>query len=168
MYETPAEIAELQGLLEASFAAASQHLLSIMTPDRRVGAERLVAELPSPAVLSIATVTKRGEPRISAVDGHFLHGHWYFTTLASSLKARQLAGRGSISASFLPKPTFGVFCHGRAERLTDGPDRAMLIEHCLATYHQSPDEWGSEIGYYRIDAHWLVAFDGSKAAAARA
>lgn len=161
MHETLAEIDELQRLLDASFAVASEHLLSIMTPGRRVGADRLVTELPSPAVLSIATVTKRGEPRISAVDGHFLHGRWYFTTLASSPKARQLAARGSISASFLPRPTFGVFCHGRAERLADVPERAMLIEHCVLTYGQAPDEWGSDIGYYKIDAHWLVAFDGA-------
>ena len=80
MWETSDELAAVQHLLDVSFERASEHLLSIMSPERRLGAERLVADLPSPAVLNIATVTARGEPRISAVDGHFLHGHWYFTT----------------------------------------------------------------------------------------
>ena len=31
-------------------------------------------------VLSAATVTAAGEPRISALDGHFLHGTWTFST----------------------------------------------------------------------------------------
>lgn len=61
------------------------------TPDeRRLSAERLAAEIPSPAVLTIATVTARGEPRVSAVDGHFLHSCWHWTTAAESPKARQL------------------------------------------------------------------------------
>ena len=72
MRETPEELAALQRLMDDSFARGSRHLAAIMTPPRRLSAERLVADLPSPAVLNIATVTARGEPRISAVDGHFI------------------------------------------------------------------------------------------------
>ena len=161
MFETTDEIEALQRLLDASFARASEHLVSIMTPGRRVSAARLVTEFPAPAILSIASVTRHGEPRISAVDAHFRHGRWYFTTLAGSPKARQLTARNAISASFLPRPTFGMFCHGRAFLLSDGPERATLIEHLVATYGQSPDEWGEEIAYFRIHAEWLVAFDAS-------
>src|SRR5664279_1343232 len=93
MEETTPELLALQQLLDTSFARASPHLTSIMTPARRLTAERLVADLPVPAVLNIATVTANGEPRISAVDGHFLRGHWYFTTESRSPKARQLDAR---------------------------------------------------------------------------
>src|SRR5262249_39525144 len=74
MYETPSEPDALQELLAASFAGASQHLSGIMPPERRLTAEQLAADLTGIAVLNIATVTARGEPRVSAVDGHFLHG----------------------------------------------------------------------------------------------
>jgi pyridoxine/pyridoxamine 5'-phosphate oxidase len=154
--ETTEELAELQQLLDASFARASEHLKAIMTPERRLSAERLVAEVPTPAVLNIATVTARGEPRISAVDGHFLHGRWYFTTSADSPKAWQLRDRPAISASFTPRDGFGIFCHGSAVHL-DGAEREMLRSHFIATYGQDPEQWG-RIAYCRIDASWLVGF----------
>jgi hypothetical protein len=156
MRETPEELAALQRLLDDSFARASEHLVSIMTPERRLTAARLVAELPSPAVLNLATVTARGEPRLSAVDGHFLHGRWYFTTAARSPKVWQLRARPAVSASYTPRDGHGVFCHGRAVLLS-GADREMLRQHFIATYGQDPEEWG-EIAYARIEPDWLVGF----------
>ena len=148
----------LQDLLDASFAHASEHLRSIMTPQRRLNAERLVAELPCPAVLNIATVTARGEPRISAVDGHFLRGHWYFSTDGTSPKAVQLAARPAISASFTPRDGFGVFCHGRAVALPTGAERQMVGDHFAEVYGQSFEDFGVGIFCARIDPDWMVAF----------
>lgn len=156
MWETPEELTALQSLLDLSFENASAHLTSIMTPERRLTAQRLVAELPSPAVLNVATVTAGGEPRVSAVDGHFLHGRWYFTTAAGSPKDRHLRARPAISAAFTPRDGFGVFCHGRAAHLA-GTAKQMLREHFTATYGADPETWGS-IAYVRIDAAWLVGF----------
>jgi nitroimidazol reductase NimA-like FMN-containing flavoprotein (pyridoxamine 5'-phosphate oxidase superfamily) len=158
VFETAEELKMVQHLLDDSFARASEHLKSIMEPQRRLTAERLGAELPSPAVLNIATVTARGEPRISAVDGHFLHGHWYFTTADESPKARQLRARPAISASYTPKDGYGVFCHGQVVELSAGDERQMLIDHFVTTYGQSPEEFGVGIYYARIDASWLVGF----------
>jgi Pyridoxamine 5'-phosphate oxidase len=158
MRETPQELLALQNLLDLSFDRASEHLLSIMTPGRRLTAQRLVAELPSPAVLNIATVTARGEPRMSAVDGHFLHGQWYFTTDDRSPKARQLTARPAISASYTPRDGYGVFCHGRVATLTAGAERQMVADHFVDTYGQAPEEWGVGIFYARIDAVWMVGF----------
>jgi pyridoxine/pyridoxamine 5'-phosphate oxidase len=160
MRETAEELATLQRLLDDSFASASEHLTSIMTAPRRLTAAALVEQLPSPAVLNLATVTARGEPRISAVDGHFIHGRWYFTTDASSPKARQLVARPATSASYTPRDGFGAFCHGQAV-LLDGEERTMLHDHFVATYHADPEDLGT-IAYFRIDAHWLVAFDFSQ------
>lgn len=156
MRETDAELDELQHLLDRSFEKASKHLVSIMEPQRRLDARRLVTELPSPAVLNIATVTAKGEPRISAVDGHFIHGRWYWTTDAGSPKVTQLRARPAISASYTPKDGYGVFVHGTAV-LLDGEERTMLHDHFVATYGADPDEWG-EIAYVRIDPHWMTAF----------
>jgi pyridoxine/pyridoxamine 5'-phosphate oxidase len=154
---------DLQALLDASFARASEHLRSIMTPPRRLSAEQMIAELPCPAVLNIATVTAHAEPRISAVDGHFLEGNWFFTTAGDSPKARQLTARPVISASFTPRDGFGVFCHGRVAILGAGdPQRQMVSEHFAEVYGQSPEEWGSDIFYARIDPDWMVAFSFSR------
>jgi hypothetical protein len=155
--ETVEELAALQALLDASFARASEHLRSIMEPQRRLSAERIVADVPSPAVLNVATVTARGEPRVSAVDGHLLHGRWYFTTAGDSPKARHIAARPAVSAAYTPRDGYGIFCHGTAS-LVDGDERAMLIEHCTRVYGQSPENFGVGIAYVRIDPVWLVGF----------
>ena len=80
MLETTDEIDALQALLDASHARATGHLRGIIDDDRTLTAEQLVALLTGMKVLSVATVTARGEPRISALDGHFLHGTWTFST----------------------------------------------------------------------------------------
>ncbi len=156
MYETSDELDALQQLLDDSFAESSSHLLSIMEPQRRLTAERLAAELPCPAVLSIASVTARGEPRVSAVDGHFLHGRWHFSTVADSPKARQLAARPAISAAYTPRDGYGVFCHGQAV-LLQGAAQQSLLEHLAATYGADPAEWG-DVSCYRIEPHWMTGF----------
>ena len=159
MDETSQELDELQALLAASFARSSKHLLSIMTPARRLDARRLTGELTGIAVLNVATVTARGEPRISALDGHFLHGRWHFTTAADSPKARQLHARPAVSAAYTPRDGFGVFTHGSAELLQPGsPAFEQLEAHCVRTYGQSPQEWGGDIAYVRIEPSWMVAF----------
>ncbi len=172
MDETAEELARLQRLLDASFASASAHLRSIMTAPRRLSATQLVAALPCPAVLNLATVTARGEPRLSAVDGHFRHGHWYFGTAVDSPKARQLSARPATSASYTPRDGFGVFCHSTVRWLDDGPERAGLREHWIRVYGVAPETLG-EVCLGRIDASWLVGFDfgsagGSEATAAEA
>jgi pyridoxine/pyridoxamine 5'-phosphate oxidase len=156
MWETAEELTALQNLLDTSFEHSSEHLRAIMTPERRLSAGQAIAELPSPAVLNLATVTAAGEPRLSAVDGHFMHGHWYFTTDAGSPKARHLRARAAVSASFTPRDGFGVFCHGRAV-LLEGEEKQMLRDHFTTTYGADPEEWGT-IAYFRLDASWMVAF----------
>jgi hypothetical protein len=157
MDETPDELTALQELLDASFARASEHLKSIMTPERRLTAEQLSEKLPIPAVLNIATTTAKGEPRISAVDGHFLHGKWHFTTAADSPKVRQLRARPAISASFTPRDGFGVFAHGSVVDLR-GAELDALHAHFVKTYDTDPETLADGIAYFRIDASWLVGF----------
>ena len=159
MDETPDELDALQDLLDASFARASDHLTGIMRPERRLTAEQLAADLTGICVLNIATVTARGEPRISAVDGHFRHGRWHFSTDGGSPKARQLRARPAISASYTPRDGYGVFCHGRARTLERGsPEFADFYDHCVRTYGQSPDDWGGNIAYVGVEPTWMVGF----------
>src|SRR5947207_12666945 len=132
MYETEVDLGRLQELIDASFARSSEHLLSIMTPPRRITARRLTADLTGIAVLNVATVTARGEPRISALDGHFLHGRWYATTSGTSPKVRQLRSRPGISAAYTPRDGYGVFCHGTVRLLQPGSDEYQaLTDDCV-------------------------------------
>ena len=81
MYETEAELAALDVLLGRSLAGATAHLRSIIRPgERTLTARQLAGVLSGMCVLAVSTVTAHAEPRISAVDGHFLHGCWVFGT----------------------------------------------------------------------------------------
>ena len=164
MRETPEEIAELQRLLDASIASQNEHLLAIMTPQRRLTAEQMVRLMTGMQVLVVATATADGRPLTSCVDGHLIHGRWVFTTDASATKARHLAARPAVSATHARGDDLGVFTHGTAERLTpDHPDFAEIEEHLVAHYDSSPSSWAPDIAYLRIQPRWMLAYAGDPA-----
>jgi hypothetical protein len=116
-------------------------------------------------VLSIATVTRRGEPRISGVDGHFLHGRWVFTTSGTAAKARHLRVRPAASVSHLRGEELGVFTHGTVQFLPPNHrDFAEIENHLVRHYGSSPSTWGADIAYLRLQPSWMVvyAFDKVK------
>ena len=159
MYETPEQIAELQRLIDASHARGTAHLREIIAGERRLDARGIVAALDGMRVLSLATVTARGEPRVSAVDGHFLRGRWTFGTDGRSAKARHLAARPAVSAAHVDGERLGVFCHGSAVRLAShDPEWEATIEHWTSHYGSDPTTWGDDVRLYRIEPTWLVGY----------
>ncbi len=158
MRETPDETAALQVLLDASHARATGHLRSIIGDDRTLSAEQLVALLTGMKVLSVATVTASGEPRISALDGHFLHGTWTFSTSGTSAKARHLEARPAVSVAHIDGEELALFAHGYAELMEPGPQRDAVEAHWTAHYGSSPWTWGDDIRMYRLRMTWAVAY----------
>lgn len=166
MFETEAELDELDTLLDRSLAAATAHLRSIIQPgERTLTARQLAQVLSGMCVLTLATVTAKGEPRVSAVDGHFLHGRWIFSTERSSAKARHLQRRPAASVAHLRGEELGVFTHGTADLLNPAsgpadPEFASTLEYLTAHYGVSPLGWG-DVVVYRLRPHWMVAFASS-------
>lgn len=101
MRETPDDVAALQGLLNASRRSATDHLRDIIGDERALTAADLVAPLTVMKVLALATVTAKGKPRISAVDGHFLHATWTFSTGSGAARARHMRDRPSVSVAHI-------------------------------------------------------------------
>jgi len=164
MYETDAEIAALQALLEASHASGSPHLKSIITDERRLSAAHLAALLTGMKLLSVATVTSSGEPRISALDGHFLHATWTFSTSGSSPKARQMAARPSVSVAHVDGEALAVFSHGTVAAMRAGDsDWQQTLDHWTTHYGSSPLSWGDDVVLYRYRPHWMVCYASSPA-----
>jgi pyridoxine/pyridoxamine 5'-phosphate oxidase len=165
MKETSEEVEELQRLLEAAYERSTEHLRNIITDERRLTATELVQVLQGMCTLNLATVTAKGEPRISAVDGHFLHARWVFTTSAQAAKARQLKARPAASISYVDGERVGVFSHGQVEFLTtEHPDFAEIEDHLVAHYGSSPSTWADDIAYCRLNPHWMVGYAFDKTA----
>jgi hypothetical protein len=165
MFETAEELEALQRLLDTSLATSTEHLRSIITPGRTLDAEQLCAALPGMQTLSLATVTASGEPRISAVDGHFLHGRWVFGTARSAAKARHLVARPAASVSHLRGEELGVFTHGHVEVLNpeggpDDPEWPAIVQHLTDHYGWSPYTLG-DIVYFRLVPRWMTVFHGA-------
>lgn len=169
MHESSAEIATLQQLLDRSLAHATGHLRSIIHDRRSLAAAELVQLLTGMKVLAVATVTAKGEPRISALDGHFLHGTWTFSTAGSSAKARHLERRAAVSVAHIDGEQFALFSHGRAELMQPGPERDEVDAHWTTHYGSSPWSWADDVRMYRLRMTWAVAyaFDRDELLAAR-
>lgn len=159
MYETKEEVERLQALLDASHGRSTEHLRAIIHGDRVLSARDLVALLTGMRVLSVATVTARGEPRISAMDGHFLHGTWSFSTSGTAAKARHMHARPSVSVAHVDNEELAVFSHGQVEEIaTSDDDFAPTIKHWTRHYGSSPLEWGEHICLYRYHPGWMVGY----------
>lgn len=167
MYETPDELHELQTLLDASLSRSTDHLRSIISSENTVDAPQLVDILTGMRVLALSTVTAAGEPRISAVDGHFLHGKWIFGTARMAAKARHLAARPAASAAHIQGEELGVFTHGTVEIINplDG-DRAddwpELVAHFKKIYGDDAFDWDVEVIYFRLHPHWMTVYAPSQ------
>ncbi len=154
----------MQALLDRSHARSTAHLRSIITPgERSLTADQLVQVLTGMCVLVLSTVTAQGEPRVSAVDGHLLHGRWVFGTSPGAAKARHLRARPAASVAHVRGEELGVFVHGVAETLNpvDGrpadPDWPEIREYLYGAYGDSSFDW-SDVVYYRLRPTWMAAY----------
>lgn len=143
MHETGRELENLQRLIDVSFARAGGHLASIATGDRRLSAVETVAYLQGIKHLVVATSTSDGQPRVSAVDGLFLHGSFWFSTASRAMKARHLQQRPAVSVAHVVGDTVSVVAHGQAELAVGGtPAAAELAPHWREHYGGStPEDW---------------------------
>jgi hypothetical protein len=159
VYETEAELTALDHLLARSRAGASEHLRSIIDDTHAADARVVVGWCTGMRVITLATVTEWGEPRISALDGHFLHGTWIFATSGASAKARHLQARPAVSTAYVDGERFAVFAHGRAVWMRPSdPAHDPAVEHWTGHYGSSPYALGPDIRIYRLEPSWMVAY----------
>ncbi|MET8544548.1 pyridoxamine 5'-phosphate oxidase family protein [Kitasatospora sp. NPDC004799] len=163
MRETPDELGRLQALLDASLARSTAHLRSIISSERTITAEQLTGVLTGMCTLALSTVTAKGEPRISGVDGHFLHGKWHFGTAVGAAKARHIAARPAVSAAHLRGEDLGVFTHGTAEALNPpggepSADWQDLRAYLQDFYGADTFDWDNDVVYYRLHPQWMTVY----------
>jgi hypothetical protein len=153
MHETQQDILDLQTLLDRSYERGGAHLRHIFTPERRISAEELVSLLTGVQVLSLATVSRRCEPRVAPVDGLFYRGRFWFGSSPVSVRFTHLRERPQVSANHTRGEALAVLVHGKAA-LIDVNDaaNAEFRDYCLAVYGEGWLEWGGAGAQYaRID-----------------
>lgn len=166
MRETAADLARLQRLLDASYAAAGPHLLRIHTPERRLDAAAVAAELTGMRLLSLATTSAAGRPVVGPVDGVFLRGSFHFGSAPDSARARHISRRPAVSACYLPGEELSVTVHGRAVPVDVGAEegaelRQALLEIYVPRYGPGWERQmldGDGAVYWRIEAERMFTF----------
>jgi nitroimidazol reductase NimA-like FMN-containing flavoprotein (pyridoxamine 5'-phosphate oxidase superfamily) len=163
VHESDADLAQLQELLDRSYANSGQHLLSIHTPERRLDAHRVTERLIGMSLLALATVTDDGRPIVGPVDGVFYRGHFHFGSAPDSLRFRHLRRRPQVSATHVPGEHLAVTVHGRAAAVDIRSEEAAALRQALLDIYvpRYGAEWEQFLDsgpvYARIDAERMFA-----------
>jgi nitroimidazol reductase NimA-like FMN-containing flavoprotein (pyridoxamine 5'-phosphate oxidase superfamily) len=167
MQESPDDLTALQALLDRSFAAGGEHLLRIITPERRLTAEQVAERLQGMVLLALATVTADGRPIVGPVDGIFHRGAFHFGSAPDSVRFRHIARRPQVSATHLPGEELAVTVHGRAVpvdvRSEEGAGfRQALLDVYVPRYGPEWEEFmDSGPLFARIDAERMFTYAGA-------
>ena len=166
MHETPADLADLDRLLDESNRGAGPHLREIFHQDRRLSAAALAELLPGVQILSLATVTADCRPIAGAVDGLFFRGRFYFGSSPDSVRFRHLRARPQVSATHLRGEELAVVVHGTAHEIDPNALEHEAFRSYLEATYPTWSEWGSGSPYARIDptkmfAAWLPGGESS-------
>jgi hypothetical protein len=162
MQETDGDLAELQELLDRSYAAAGQHLRRVITPERRLTAEQLSERLTGMRLLALATVTRDGRPIVGPVDGIFFRGAFHFGSSPDSVRFQHIRARPHVSATHLPGEELAVTVHGRAEPVDigGGAFRQALLDLYVPRYGPDWEHDFLDSGpvYARIEPERMFTF----------
>jgi hypothetical protein len=135
MDERPEDLAELQRVIDDSYAGAGGHLREIHAPERRLDAAAVAAELTGMRLLVLSTTTRDGRPVTGPVDGVFHRGRFHFGSSPDSIRFRHIRERPEVSATHLPGEHLAITVHGIADIIdVDGPEHAEFRQALLDIY----------------------------------
>jgi hypothetical protein len=159
MHETDQDMADLRALLDASYASAGSHLLSIHTPNWRMSAEQIVEKLQGMVVLNLASVNSKGEPIQGPVDGQFYRGRFHCGSARNSIRARHIKARPQVSVAHVRGEELAVIVHGTAREVDPSSERGRGYRDVLVEiYGQEMGEWqGGEVVYWEIEPRKMFA-----------
>jgi len=161
MFETDAELAELQAMLDAHLASANAHMLGIVKPSRRLTARQVAAYLRGTKHVGFATVTSRGEPRVSPLDALFIHGRFTMSTGGDATRVAHLRRNPACSAVHMDGDRVAIVANGVAEWIPrDHRDHDAIHGAWLTEYGNDPYGWDRDIVFFRLQpsSMWAYAF----------
>ncbi|HEX3722135.1 MAG TPA: pyridoxamine 5'-phosphate oxidase family protein [Nitrolancea sp.] len=159
MHESSDDLARLDEQLRASIERAGPFLRSSFgMPAHSLNARRLARHLQGAPTVALATVTTKGEPRVTPIGAFFVRGHFYIPTTMHSARVRHLRRQPAISLTLFEGIEFAVIVHGTAVVLgEDSPDFEELIDIQRESQSASVRDWG-EGAFIRIDADVIYTY----------
>jgi hypothetical protein len=160
VHESPADLLELQALLDQSYETAGPHLKSILSPAGLLSASEVVNELAGVCVLHLATISRAGSPIVAPVDGLFFRGSFWFGSAENSVRFRHIRRDGRVSGSFARGEELTVLIRGVAKEIDKGlSETEAFREYNREVYGPEWDSWGywSSNPYAQIEAERIYA-----------
>lgn len=160
MFESDAEVAELQRLFDETLKRANPHMASIVNRKRRLNARQVVTYLQGTRHVAFATVSPEGEPRVSPLDALFIHGRFTMSTGLRATKVRHLRANPACAAVHMDGDRIAVVANGRVEWIApDHPDHDEIHATWQKTYGSDPYTWG-DVVFFRLNptTMWAYAF----------
>lgn len=115
MYETESDFQTLQRLLDHSVEHAGPFLReSFQMPTHSLSARQLTHLWQALQNVALATVTSKGEPRVTPVGALLFHGQWYIPTVAAALRTRHVLRRPALSLTYYQGDDLALILHGSA------------------------------------------------------
>src|SRR3954468_12344667 len=138
MFESEADVRELQALIDRTFERANPHLAGIVKPERRLSARQVVRYLQGPKPVAFATVNAKGEPRVSPLDGVFVRGRFTVSTGGGAARLAHLRADPACSATHMDGDNVGIVVHGHATIIGRDDDGAAELESIWRDIYGSP------------------------------
>ncbi len=160
MRETPADLRQLQALLDESVAVATPFLRrSFEMPEHSLSARQLAVHLQGSLTVALATVTKQGEPRVAPINALFFRGSFYVPTVAESARATNIVRRPAVSLSYFESTSLAVIVHGRGRTIDEShSDFAAVDELQVESGAESPRDWSGKPVYVKVDAATIFTY----------
>jgi general stress protein 26 len=158
MDETAAELTHLQAMFDAHLARANPHMTAIVRPERRLTAGQVATYLQGTKHVAFATVTPKGEPRVSPLDALFIHGRFTLSTATAAAKVAHLRANPACSAVHMDGDRVCVAVSGEVEWIRkDHPDHDEIHAAWTAQYESDPYTWGDMV-LFRIQPATMWAY----------
>ena len=161
VFETGEELERLQSMFDGHLQRANPHMTSIVTPQRRLTARQVATYLQGTKHVAFATVTSKGEPRVSPLDSLFIHGRFTLGTGTEATKVRHLRRNPACSAVHVDGDRIAVAVNGRVEWIDRAhPDHDEIHGAWTKNYKSDPYTWG-DVVLFRIEpvSMWAYASD---------
>lgn len=160
MHETPEDLTELQAVLDLSYASAGPHLLSIHSDRWRIDARQITERLAGMVILSLATVSSKGEPILAPVDGMFYRGRFWFGSSPESIRAKHIRRNPTVSVGHIVGESLAVIAHGRAIEVDKTTDRALgFRDYAISIYGEATIDqfWKGDAVYWELEPRKMFA-----------
>jgi hypothetical protein len=156
LYETEAELSELETLVESSRSKSGDHLDSLFGQGEWMSAKQVAHHLQGIANVALATVNSRLEPRVAPMEAVLFHGKFFVALQSDSNRVGQLAKNPAASLTYTRDDDVLIIVNGNATLVRRGePDFAGPAAEWQKKYEGDVSD---KVLFARLEPTSMVAF----------